>query len=159
MSVKVVPDYGRSTLCDVLPAVAFHLGVPGMVDRLDLPASHRYVVLLVDGLGLSLVRAHLRDVPYFSELFGDLREITAGIPTTTATSITCLGTGRPPGNHGIAGYTFRDPATGVRMNALTWENGPEAVEVFQPHDTVFQSMAMYGVAARASRCPASRAAG
>ncbi len=145
MSVKVVPAYGQSTLCDVLPAVAAHLGVPGMVDRLDLPASRRYVVLLVDGLGLSLVRAHLRDAPYFSELFGDVREITAGVPTTTATSITSLGTGRPPGHHGIAGYTFREPASGVRMNALTWENGPDAVESFQPHDTVFESMAMHGV--------------
>lgn len=145
MRVKVVPAYGQSTLSDILPAVAAHLGVPGMVDRLGLPASTRYVVLLVDGLGLGLVRSHLRDAPYFAELFGDAVELTSGVPSTTATSITCLGTGCPPGVHGIAGYTFREPASGVRMNALTWEHGPEAVESFQPHDTMFETMSAHGV--------------
>jgi len=144
MSVKVVPAYGQSTLSDILPAVAAHLGVPGMVDRLGLPASTRYVVMLVDGLGLGLVRSHLRDAPYFAELFGDAVELTSGVPSTTATSITCLGTGCPPGVHGVVGYTFREPASGVRMNALTWENGPEPVETFQPHDTMFETMSAYG---------------
>ena len=146
MSVKVVPAYGQSTLSDILPAVAAHLGVPGMVDRLGLPASARYVVMLVDGLGLGLVRSHLRDAPYFAELFGDAVELTSGVPSTTATSITCLGTGCPPGVHGIVGYTFREPDSGARMNALTWENGPEAVESFQAQETMFEAMTAGGVA-------------
>lgn len=146
MNRPVIPAYGQSTLADVLPSVAAHLGVPHVRDVLDLPVARRYVVVLVDGLGQRLVLRHLREAPYLSDLLGDGVDLTCGVPSTTATSITSLGSGLPPGAHGIVGYTFREPASGVRMNALTWENGPADVEGFQSHETMFETMAAHGVA-------------
>ena len=52
------------------------------------------------------------------------------MPSTTATSLASLGTGLPPGQHGLVGYTSRVPQTGEILNALTWESdlGPRAFQ-------------------------------
>lgn len=141
-----LPQHGVSTLAEVLPAVAAHLGAPGFGDALGLPDAERYVFVLVDGLGHRLLQRHLRDAPYLAEVFGDVLAITSGVPSTTATSITSLGTGLPSGQHGIVGWSFRRPDTGRRMNSLTWDQGPDDVEAFQPSPTVFERLADSGVA-------------
>lgn len=146
----VLPRYGQSTLSDLLPAIGAHLGVPGCLDDpLGLPSARRYVVLLVDGLGHHLLRGSLRHTGYFSELFGDAMVLTSGIPSTTATSLTCLGTGLEPGQHGMTGYSFLDPTGSHAMNALTWEGGPDDVRAFQPRQTMFERAAAAGVAVTA----------
>ncbi|MEL4357509.1 MULTISPECIES: alkaline phosphatase family protein [unclassified Luteococcus] len=143
----VLPGYGHSTLSDLLPAVGAHLGVPGcQSDPLGLPAASRYVLLLVDGLGHHLLQACLRHTDYFAEVFGDAVRLTSGVPSTTATSLTCLGTGLRPGEHGMAGYSFLDPSGRHAMNALTWEGGPADPVAFQPRDTMFQRAAAAGAA-------------
>ena len=114
-------------------------------DVLGLPAASRYVVVLVDGLGWGLVRRSAREVPYLSGLLGDGRSITAGVPSTTVTSLTSLGTGLPPGQHGMVGYTSRVPDTGEILNALTWESDLVA-RAFQPRATFFERAAETGVA-------------
>lgn len=145
-SPLVLPAYGRSTLADLLPSVGAHLGVPGCPeDVLGLPAADRYVVMLVDGLGWHLLRRSIRDAHYLAGLLGDATTLTSGVPSTTATSLTSLGTGLPPGQHGIVGYTSRVPSTGEILNALTWESDlvPEA---YQPRATLFDRAAAAGVA-------------
>ena len=117
----VEPAYGGRSLGDVLPAVATALGVDvGFHDTtLELPPAGRYVVFLVDGLGHRLVDAHEEHAPYLHAL---LREPgLAGVPSTTATSITSLGTALTPGQHGLVGYTSRIPGTERLLNALTWD--------------------------------------
>ena len=90
--------YGSSTLADLMPGIGAHLGVPGCDGRrARLPAALRYVVVLIDGLGWHLVRApsgHARTWPPCS---ATPRPITAGVPSTTVTSLASLGTGLPPG--------------------------------------------------------------
>lgn len=141
----VVPAYGDSTLVDLMPSIGAHLRVPGCpVDPLGLPASERYVVLLIDGLGWNLIRRSVRETPYFSYLLGDARPITSGVPSTTVTSLTSLGTGLPPGQHGMVGYTSRVPSTGEVLNALTWESDLVA-RAFQPKPTFFERAAAAGV--------------
>jgi len=145
-SPLVLPAYGRSTLADLLPSIGAHLGVPGCPeDVLGLPAAERYVVLLVDGLGWHLLRRSIREAPYLAALLGDATAITSGVPSTTATSLTSLGTGLPPGQHGLVGYTSRVPSTGEILNALTWESDLVA-EAFQPRATLFDRAAAAGVA-------------
>ena len=101
----VLPAYDHSTLADLMPSIGAHLGVAGCRDDvLGLPNAQRYVVVLIDGLGWNLVRRAIRDVPYLADLLGDASPLTAAVPSTTATSLTCLGTGLPPGQHGIVGY-------------------------------------------------------
>ena len=141
----VLPRYGRSTLAEVLPAVASHLagGQLDASDVLGLPAAKRYVLVMVDGLGLELLTAQRQRAPYLSGLLDDAHQLTSAIPSTTATSLTSLGTGRPPGAHGIVGYSFR--ALGGFFNALLWDERVRPEE-FQPVDTWLQRLAEAGVA-------------
>ena len=143
----VLPAYGCTTIGDLLPCVAAHLlsGSVGLTDVLGLPDARRYVIVLVDGLGWELLCAELRELSWFSQVFGDAIPITAGVPATTATSLASLGTGLTPGQHGLVGYCFQ-PAPGQgRLNALTWEGGPDPL-TFQPHTTWFEQLAAAGVA-------------
>jgi predicted AlkP superfamily pyrophosphatase or phosphodiesterase len=141
----VLPAYASASLADLMPSIGAHLGVPGCAaDVLGLPASNRYVVVLVDGLGWGLVRRAAREVPYLAGLLGDGRSITAGVPSTTVTSLTSLGTGLPPGQHGMVGYTSRVPETGEILNALTWESDLVA-RAFQPRPTFFERATAAGV--------------
>ena len=107
------PAYGSASLGDLMPSIGAHVGVPGCEDDpLRLPPANRYVVVLVDGLGWNLLRGVAREVPYLASLLGEARPITAGVPSTTVTSLASLGTGLPPGQHGMVGYTSRVPSTG-----------------------------------------------
>lgn len=138
-----IPRYGEATLADVLPSVLGALGIPGENNVLDLPLARRYCILLVDALGANLLKAHPAQTPFLSSLTS--RTITAGAPTTTATSITSLGTGLPPGRHGIVGYTTRAPDSAVIFNALKWEPALDP-RTYQPHPTVFERAVNAGVA-------------
>ena len=139
------PAYQRSTLADLLPAVCAHLGVPGCDDLLGLPASDRYVIVLVDGLGWHLLRKAVRNAEYLTSLLGDARPITAGVPSTTVTSLTSLGTGLSPGEHGMVGYTSRVPGLGQVLNALYWD-APVDPRDYQPQPTMFERALAAGVA-------------
>lgn len=141
----VEPDYGGRTLGDVLPAVATALGVDvGFHStRLVLAPGPAYVVLLVDGLGHDLIAGHAEQAPYLHALLGDLPG-TAGVPSTTATSLTSLGTALTPGQHGLVGFTSRIPGTDRLLNALQWDKRVDPLE-WQPHPTAFDRLAQAGV--------------
>lgn len=141
----VLPAYGGGSLADVLPSVAGALSVPNELNLLGLPPAPRYAVLLLDGLGWNLLRRNAELAPYLSSLTG--RSLTAGVPSTTAASLSSLGTGLPPGAHGIVGYTSIVPETGALLNALAWD-APVDPRKWQPHRTVFERVAAAGVATR-----------
>nr|WP_202887999.1 nucleotide pyrophosphatase/phosphodiesterase family protein [Kribbella solani] len=130
-----------------MPSIAGALSVPGDTNRLDLPPAARYAVLLFDGLGWNLLQRYAEFAPYLSSLMPASRSLTAGVPSTTATSLTSLGTGLPPGAHGIVGYTTLVPERDALLNALAWDV-PVDPRRWQPHATVFDRMAAAGVAAR-----------
>jgi hypothetical protein len=145
--VPVEPQYGGGSLADVLPSVAGALSVTGEQNALGLPPSPRYAVLLLDGLGWNLLQRHADAAPYLASLLPTSRSLTAGVPSTTAVSLTSLGTGLPPGAHGIVGYTSIVPETGALLNALSWD-APVDPRRWQPHGTVFDRVAAAGVATR-----------
>ncbi|MFG1909670.1 alkaline phosphatase family protein [Kribbella sp. NPDC048928] len=147
MIVPVSPQYGGGALADVLPSVAGALSVRGETNLLDLPPAPRYAVLLFDGLGWNLLQRYAEAAPYLSSLIPNSRSLTAGVPSTTAVSLTSLGTGLPPGAHGIVGYTSIVPETGALLNALQWD-APVDPRRWQPHGTVFDRLTAAGVAAR-----------
>ena len=131
MNELVLPRYGRASVADVLPSIAAHLGLAAAgVPALDLPSANRYVVVLVDGLGHQLLQRALALAPWCADRIGGSAVLTATVPSTTATSLTSLGTGRPPGQHGVVGYAFRDRVGGEVFNALTWNTAavPEQVQ-------------------------------
>lgn len=152
----LTPRYGESSLADLLPSALACLGVDGETDRLGLGLDVDHVcVLLVDGLGAQALAAHAATAPFLSSLPD--AAMTAGFPSTTATSLTTLGTGLPPGEHGIVGYLVRLPEEQRLFNSLRWQlngAGPkiDALAAFpperiQPRPTVFQRATAAGVAA------------
>lgn len=141
----VLPAYGRGTVAEILPAVCARLGVPGAEDVFGLGDGDRWVVVLVDGLGDDLLAGGADAAPFLSGLRASGRVLTAGAPSTTVTSITSLGTGLPPGQHGMAGYSFRIHGRDI-LNALVWDTPAKGSEL-QPRDTWFERAEAAGVAA------------
>ena len=147
----VVPAYDDRSLADVLPAVARALGHPlesdterGEAPGLAFPEARSYVVLLVDGLGEQLLAAHPDDAPFLASLLPDAQPATAGVPSTTATSLTSLGTGMTPSRHGMVGFTSRIPGTDQLLQALRWNKNVSSQD-WQPHPTVFGRLSARGV--------------
>jgi len=146
-----VPQYGRAALADLLPAVLAAQEVPGLAATgLELAPADRACVFLVDGLGWESLRRHPGEAPFLHSLLGSSgggtgRPLTAGFPSTTATSLASVGTGLPPGEHGLLGYTVLDPDNGRLMNQLRWQPWTDP-HSWQPHPTVFQRAADAGIA-------------
>lgn len=144
MSEPVVPSYGSDTLADLLPSLGAHVKVPGAADRLGIPHADRYLVLLVDGLGWHQRAWWPEAAPFLAGLAESGRSITCGVPSTTVTSIASLGTGLTPGEHGMAGYSFRYPPIGAVLNALLWADGVHGLDV-QPQLTYLERLSNAGV--------------
>ncbi|MDH6127782.1 alkaline phosphatase family protein [Kitasatospora sp. GP82] len=139
------PAYGRASLADLLPAVVAGLGVPGFESGLPLVPADRVCVFLVDGMGWELIKRHPDWAPFLNSLVAGGRAITAGFPSTTATSLASVGTGLTPGLHGLAGYTVAVPGAGYLMNQLRWQP-PVEPSSWQPYPTVFEQAHVAGVA-------------
>lgn len=139
------PDYQVRGLNRILPAIASQFGIAGQKDTLGLPRASRYVVVMVDGLGWRQLLANPGVATHLDQLAENSEPISCGVPSTTSASLTSLGTGQEPGQHGIVGYRFRNPENGKCMNALSWAKGPNDVGQFQPFPTWFHQMAKAGV--------------
>lgn len=138
-----VPRYGTGALADLPPSVLASLGVPDAVNVLGLPALPRACVLLVDGLGWEQLRAHPDEAPYLNAMAGG--PITVGFPATTVTSLASLGTGMPPGGHGLLGLQVAIPGSGRLLNCLHWKDDDPDPATFQPVPTAYERAAADGV--------------
>jgi predicted AlkP superfamily pyrophosphatase or phosphodiesterase len=151
------PEYGTATLADVLPGVAAALDVP--VQRGDLPAdplgltsalggARRVAVLLVDGLGADLLRAHPDLAPTLAALASPVGDLQAPCPSTTPVSLATLATGLPPGSHGILGFVTAVPGEDRTLNHVQWADDPDP-DTWQARRTVFEQADDAGVAVTA----------
>jgi hypothetical protein len=146
-----VPAYGRASLSDLMPSVLASLGVPGERGVLGLPPTARAVVLLVDGLGAELLRGHAEQAPFLTSL--QSRPLVTGFPATTVTSLASLGTGLPPGEHGLPGYTSWVQEADTTVGWLAWSpvgsrrdlREQLVPETVQPHATAFERAAAAGI--------------
>ncbi|MCU1631512.1 MAG: alkaline phosphatase family protein [Micrococcaceae bacterium] len=135
------PAYGVSTVAEVLTSSAAALGVDGFTNVLSLPASRRVAVVMVDGLGMTLLKKYAAHAPFLRESLDSARVLSSAFPSTTAASLASLGTGLPPGQHGMVGYDVLDPAQDRVVNMLgRWDAGVDPL-VWQPHPTVFERVA------------------
>lgn len=154
-----LPEYGSGSLADLLPTLAAGMGVPGLTATIEeLTPADRVCVFLIDGLGWEQLKAHPDEAPFLTSLLGSSRggtgrPLTAGYPATTATSLASVGTGLPPGAHGLPGYSVRNPDTGALMNQLRWQPYTEP-RPWQPYPTVFQLAHQAGVHAAQVSSPA-----
>ena len=142
-SLPPPPRYGGSSLADVLPSAAAWVGAPGFWDLLGMDLESRcVVVLLVDGLGYDALVDNAALAPVMTAHAP--RALDAAIPTTTPTGLASLGTGMPPGRHGIVGASFRVEGHHHLLHPLGWQDTPSPRQV-QPHQTVFERVARSGI--------------
>jgi len=145
----IVPSYGDSSLADlsasILASVTGEAGDPAK-NVLGLPEVGRVCLLIIDGLGWELLRAHQAAAPFLSELAFNSRQLTAGFPATTVTSLGSLGTALPPGSHGMLGYQVAIPGEGRLLNGLRWPADVDPLG-WQSKPTVFERATAAGVAA------------
>ena len=137
------PAYGTGSVGDVLSSAAAVLGVPGYENALNLPAAQRVCVVMVDGLGLSLLKKRGGHAPFLKGFLSRGRTLNASFPTTTVASLASLGTGLPPGRHGLVGYDVLDPDQDKVVNMLgSWDPGVDPMS-WQPHPTVLEQAARH----------------
>ena len=152
-----VPRYGAATLADVLPGAATAVGVGVRrgdltADPLDLTGhlagARRVAVLLIDGLGADLLRTHADLAPTLAAMAQPVGTLSAPCPSTTPVSLATLGTGLPPGSHGILGFVTAVPGEDRALNHVQWGDDPDPDE-WQAQPTVFEQAAAAGVPATA----------
>jgi Type I phosphodiesterase / nucleotide pyrophosphatase len=141
-----LPSYGEATLADLASSLLGSFGVKTEPNPLGLPETTRACLLIVDGLGWELLRDHQAAAPFLSELTMNGRALTAGFPSTTATSLASLGTGRPPGTHGLLGYQVAVPGQGRLLNELRWDDRVDPVS-WQPGSTIYERATAAGISA------------
>lgn len=148
-----IPEYGRRSLAELVPSLLSSLGVAGFVNSLAVEPAARVCLLVVDGLGWELLRGNQGAAPFLNPIAQ--QPLTAGFPATTAASLSSVGIGAPPGEHGLLGYTMALPGYDRAFNTLTWSLyglGPRVdlvkkfvPEAFQPLPTLAERAAAAGL--------------
>ncbi|MFT4585142.1 MAG: hypothetical protein ACI8XZ_004907 [Gammaproteobacteria bacterium] len=103
------PDYHGGSIVNLMRAIGDARGaspdrspyvpLPGIEERLR--DAKRIVVLVIDGLGLELLRHIGRDTIFEQSL---VRGLTSVYPPTTASAVTTYMTGLAPQQHGLTGW-------------------------------------------------------
>jgi hypothetical protein len=135
----------RFGLADITNSIFASLSVPETIDSLSLgSAENREVLILIDGMGQDAVDKYSDQFPIFDE-FKQVEKLYTNFPSTTATSLSTLGTGVLPGVHGMLGYTVRVPRSDNRLlNALKWDERVDPV-MWQKVPTLFERAVSAGV--------------
>jgi hypothetical protein len=135
----------RFGLADITNSIFNSLSVPETIDSLSLgSAENREVLILIDGMGQDAIDKYGDQFPIFDEL-KQVKKLYTNFPSTTATSLSTLGTGVLPGVHGMLGYTIRVPRSDNRLlNALKWDERVDPV-MWQKVPTLFERAVLAGV--------------
>jgi hypothetical protein len=151
----LLPRYGEASLADLLPSLLAALDVPGFANPLGVEPLRRACLLVVDGLGWELLLANRAAAPVLAGAAERGRPVTTGFPATTVSSLASIGTGLPPGRHGLVGYTIALPGMERAFNCLRWSpyglGGSKDLrdrvvpEQIQPEPTGFEAAAADGV--------------
>ncbi|MGO8860623.1 MAG: alkaline phosphatase family protein [Acidimicrobiales bacterium] len=115
----LLPSFGGPCLTGVVPGLLGHLyGSEPLPAWMPAPVAgaSQVVLLVLDGLGSEQLRAREGLAPTLASGVGGA--ITSVAPSTTASALTSLATGRPPAQHGVVGY--RVAYDGDILNVLLW---------------------------------------
>ncbi|MGB7447842.1 MAG: nucleotide pyrophosphatase/phosphodiesterase family protein, partial [Ornithinimicrobium sp.] len=158
-----LPPYSP-TIADVLPAALASIGHPPAPrtdsgrQAITLPPARAAVVALIDGLGEEQLRRRSGHAPFLRRLESAAPDVRCGFPSTTATSLTSLGTGLSAGQHGVIGTLAPTPDGLELFSHLTWEGGPDPA-AYQPMPTLLETASEAGVAVSTISRPAFKGSG
>ncbi|MCU1583519.1 MAG: alkaline phosphatase family protein [Microbacteriaceae bacterium] len=133
----------RISLADVIPSSI--LAMDGRPNTLGLRPVDKAIVLLVDGLGASALKARAGHARTLSPLLNASTTIGSRFPTTTASALATLTTGEPAGVHGLVGYAVLDAANDRVVNQLNgWDSRLDPT-TWQRVPTLFETAAAGGL--------------
>lgn len=148
------PRYNDRSLADLTPSLLAALSVDGFPNVLGLEPARAACLLVVDGMGWEALTTHADAAPFLFGLTAESQPVTSVFPSTTPAALSSIGTGLPPGTHGVTGATIAVPGSETVLNAIRWTRyGPgqqpdactEVVpERWQPYETVFERAASAG---------------
>lgn len=118
------------------PAEAAELG------KIGVSPARQFVVIVVDGLGWSNLRARRGHARTLAALPGS--KIRTVNPSTTGAALTSITTGELPGTHGLVGYRIRHPEHGLVTTLNDWD-GITDVRSWQHAQTVFEMAVEQGI--------------
>jgi len=120
LPAPVLPEYQAACTSNIVPELIKQLIDQPVADWMpqELTDATQFVLLVVDGLGWDQLQERTALAPTLMTFQGG--PITTVAPTTTATALTSIVTGRPPSVHGILGYRLHMPSNEV-LNVLKWE--------------------------------------
>jgi hypothetical protein len=125
------------SLRDVSRALYSSLGLPITSEISLTPSQGIEILFLIDGLGAHSLVEYAQWAPNITSM-ASLGKLSSEFPSTTATSLTSVGTGLAPAEHGMLGYTVRIPYSDNRLlNALKWDSRVDPV-IWQSHETLFE---------------------
>lgn len=106
-------------LANLTQSIFTSLGGHGFRNSFRLDRSPATCLLLIDGLGWNLLKAHARHAPFLTSLMQPDGYFRVGFPATTASSLASVTTGLGSGAHGIVGCSFAlDEQTA--LSPLSW---------------------------------------
>ena len=120
--------------------------VHGHQNPLSLAPVSKAAVVLIDGLGAAPLESRRGHARWLTDKWRQRGLVAdSGFPSTTASALASLTTGVDPGEHGIVGYTVRDPASGALINHLKeWEPHVHP-DSWQRTPTLFEQAAGHGI--------------
>jgi hypothetical protein len=137
----VLPDYEGACTCNVMsPLVEDPDRVPGWFPD-GVAGADQVVLWVLDGLGWEQMQERMTGLRGFPLMNGV--PITTIAPTTTATALTSISTGLPPGEHGVIGYRMAVEGDD-NLNVLRWTTSKGDARESIPPETVQHDVAFEG---------------
>jgi predicted AlkP superfamily pyrophosphatase or phosphodiesterase len=128
----LIPDYDGACLSNVVPTLL----EPPAARPTWLPEAawqaDQIVLLALDGLGSDQLDARRHLCPTLAAMAGGAIRTVA--PSTTATALSSLSLGCPPGEHGVVGYRIN--VRGDVLNVLRWQTPAGDARTVIPPDVI-----------------------
>lgn len=110
--------------------------ISGQPNSLELPNRSSYVVVLIDGLGSDNIRSNQAYARNIAAKAATSKTLFCGFPSTTASSLASLATGRESGEHAFIGYRVFDRTANRTVNLLNDLAPEQDSRLYQPLKTV-----------------------
>ncbi|HMU81526.1 MAG TPA: alkaline phosphatase family protein [Microthrixaceae bacterium] len=141
VDLPVLPDYEGACTCNVMtPLVEDPDRVPAWFPD-GVVGADQVVLWVLDGLGWEQMQDRIGMLRGLSSM--NAAPITTIAPTTTATALTSIATGLPPGEHGVIGYRMSVEGDDI-LNVLRWTTSKGDARESIPPESIQHELAFEG---------------